>query len=201
MQDAPKAAWSIPYVSVVFSPSLKQNFIAYRSSKVSSRPDCIFEIHQLWQSGFSRVYSNCCCSCSFEREIIKIGQSSHKMYSNKILNFQASTTILNAWTKKSENLLNAPRIIKHNQNAHTHTHIYIYIYIYTNLISTSIHGTKKTKKTLPGTSDKSISNHRPGSKRKKRPTSSDPLKKSRDTQSVVKRKPKNPPRILQCYNY
>ena len=24
----------------------KQNFIAYRSSKVSSRPDCIFEIHQ-----------------------------------------------------------------------------------------------------------------------------------------------------------
>ena len=28
-------------------PSLKQNFIAYRSSKVSSNPDCIFEIHQL----------------------------------------------------------------------------------------------------------------------------------------------------------
>ena len=43
MQDAPKAAWSIPYVSVAsFFPSLKQNFIAYRSSKVS---DCIFEIH------------------------------------------------------------------------------------------------------------------------------------------------------------
>ena len=53
-------------------PSLKQNFIAYRSSKVSSRPDFIFEIHQLWQSGFSRVYCNCCCSCSFEAEIIKI---------------------------------------------------------------------------------------------------------------------------------
>ena len=32
---------------VAFFPSLKQNFIAYRSSKVSSRPDCIFEIHQL----------------------------------------------------------------------------------------------------------------------------------------------------------
>ena len=84
----------------IFFPSLKQNFIAYRSSKVSSRPDCIFEIHQLWQSGFCRVYSNCCCSCSFEPEIIKIGQSSHKMYSNKILNFQESTTILNACTKK-----------------------------------------------------------------------------------------------------
>ena len=51
-------------------PSLKQNFIAYRSSKVSSRPDCIFEIHQLRQSGFSRVYSNSCCYCSFEAEII-----------------------------------------------------------------------------------------------------------------------------------
>ena len=46
MQDAPKAVWTIPYFSVAFFPSLKQNVIAYRSSKVS---DCIFEIHQLWQ--------------------------------------------------------------------------------------------------------------------------------------------------------
>ena len=44
-------------------PNLKQNVIAYRSSKVPLHPDCIFEIHQLWQSGFSRVYSNCCWSC------------------------------------------------------------------------------------------------------------------------------------------
>ena len=80
-------------------PSLKQNFIVYRSSKVS---DWIFEIRQLWQSGFSRVYSNCCCSCWFEPEIIKVGQSSHKMYSNNILNFQESTTILNACTKSLE---------------------------------------------------------------------------------------------------
>ena len=78
---------------------------------------CIFEIHQLWQSGFSRVYSTSCCSCSFEPEIIRIGQSSHKMYSNNILNFPESTTILNACTKKSGNLLNAQLI-------------YIYIYIY-----------------------------------------------------------------------
>ena len=91
-----------------FFPRLKHNFIAYRSSKVSSRPDCIYEINQLWQSGFSRVYSNCCCSCSFEPEIIKIGQSSHKMYSNNILNFQESTSILNTCTKKSENILKAP---------------------------------------------------------------------------------------------
>ena len=47
MQDGRKAVWSIPYVSVAFFPSLKHNFIAYRSSNVSSRPDCIFEIHQL----------------------------------------------------------------------------------------------------------------------------------------------------------
>ena len=88
------------YVSVVaFFPSLKQNFIAYRSSKVSSRLDRIFEIHPLWQSGFSRVYSNSCCSCSFESEIIKIGQSSHKMYNNNILIFKESPTILNAYTK------------------------------------------------------------------------------------------------------
>ena len=92
-----------------FFPCLKQNFIAHRSSKLSSRPDCIFEIHQLWQSGFSRVYSNSCCRCSFEAEIIKIGKSSHKMYSNNILNFQESMTILNACIKKSGNLLNSQR--------------------------------------------------------------------------------------------
>ena len=81
-------------------PSLKQNSIAYHSSKLSSRPDCIFEIHQLWQSGFSRVYSNFCCSCSFEPEIMKIGQLSHKMYSNNILKCQESMTILNDGIKK-----------------------------------------------------------------------------------------------------
>ena len=98
MQDVPKAVWRIPYVSVAFFPSLKQNFIAYRSF---SRPNYIFEIHLLWQSGFSRVYSNSCCSCWFEPEIIKIGQSSHNKYSNNILNIQESTTILKACIKNS----------------------------------------------------------------------------------------------------
>ena len=46
------------------------------------------------------MYSNCCCSCSFETETIKIGQSSNKMNSNNIVNFQESTTILNVCTKK-----------------------------------------------------------------------------------------------------
>ena len=73
MQDGLKAVWSIPYVFLAFFASLKHNFVAYRSSNASSRPDSIFEIHQLWQSGFSRVYSNSCCSRSFEPEIIKIG--------------------------------------------------------------------------------------------------------------------------------
>ena len=114
MQDGRKAVWSIPYVSVAFFPSLKQYFIAYRSSQVSSRPDCIFEIHQLWQSGFSRVYSNSCCSCSFEAEIIKIGLSSHKMNSNNMLNFQECTTIVNACTKKSGNILKASRYVEIN---------------------------------------------------------------------------------------
>ena len=92
---------------VAFFPSLKQNFIAYRSSKVS---DCIFEIHQLWQSGFSRMFSNCCCSCSFEPEIINICQLSHKMYSNNILNYQVSSTILNTCTKKSLETYWKPRV-------------------------------------------------------------------------------------------
>ena len=61
-----------------------------------------FEIQQLWQSGFSRAYSNFCCSCSFKPEIIKSGQSSHKMYSNNIVNFQVSTIILNSCKKSLE---------------------------------------------------------------------------------------------------
>ena len=35
------------FIAWHFFQVLKQNFIAYRSSKVSSGPDCIFEIHQL----------------------------------------------------------------------------------------------------------------------------------------------------------
>ena len=42
------------------------------------------------------MYSNSCGSYSFESEILKIGQSCHKMYSNNIVNFQESSTILNA---------------------------------------------------------------------------------------------------------
>ncbi len=42
--------------------------------------------------------------------MIKIGQSSRKMYSNNILNFQESMTILNARTKKSGNSSYAPHI-------------------------------------------------------------------------------------------
>ena len=41
-----------------------------------------------------------------------MGRSSHKVYNNNILNFQVSTTILNACTKKSGNLSYAPRIYK-----------------------------------------------------------------------------------------
>ena len=105
---------SIRFCGMHFFFKLKIEFIAYRSSKVSSRPVCIFEIHQLSQSGFSRVYSNCCSSCSFEPKII--GQSSHKVDNNNLLNFQESTTILNACTKKVWKLIEGT------------TYIYIYIY-------------------------------------------------------------------------
>ena len=119
-------------------PSLKQNCIAYRSPKVSSRPDCTFEIHQLWQSGFRSLYSNLCGSCSFEPWIIKICHSSHKMYRNNILNFQVFQTILKlAQKKKYGNLLKTYRkyiyiyiFIYTHSHTHTHAHIYIYIYIY-----------------------------------------------------------------------
>ena len=140
LQDVPKAVWSIPYVSVAFFPNLKHNYITYRSSKLS---DCNFEIHQLWQSDFSRVYSNCYCSCSFEAEIITIGQSSHKMYSNNIPNFQESTTMVNAHTKKVWKPIVCPSYVSTSKSSVVALlsglgwelfvwpiYIYIYIYIY-----------------------------------------------------------------------
>ena len=112
MQGGREAVWSIPYVSVAFFPSLKHNFIVYRSSNVSSCPDCIFEIHQLWQSGFSRVNSNCCCNCLFERKIIKITQASDKMYSNNIVKFQESTTIFICLYEKNLKIIEGTAYIK-----------------------------------------------------------------------------------------
>ena len=51
------------------------------------------------------------------------------MYSNNILNFQESTTILNACTKKYGNLLNTPR----NYKQYTYTsYEYPLIYVQTN---------------------------------------------------------------------
>ena len=93
MQDASKAFWSIPYVSVAFFSKFKTEFYSIFTScdnqaLVGGIPIAAVAVH----------------------EIIKIDQSSHKMYSNNILNFQESTTILNAGTKKSGNLLKAPRI-------------------------------------------------------------------------------------------
>ena len=77
-----------------FAPKQTKESSAWRATYI------VLQIHQLWQLGFSKVYSDSCCSCSFEPEIIKIDQSSHTMYSNNIVNFQGSTTILNACTKK-----------------------------------------------------------------------------------------------------
>ena len=61
--------------------------------------------------------------CSFDAEIIKIGQSSHNIYSNNILNFQESMTILNAHTKKIWKLIVCTSYIC------THTHISAFTYI------------------------------------------------------------------------
>ena len=108
---------SVRFCGIFFFSSLTHYFLAKHSSKVSSGPDCIFEIHQLWQHGCSRVYSNSYCRCSFEPKIIKISQSSHNLDSNNIVNSQESRTILNACTKKVWELIQGK------------TYIYIYIYI------------------------------------------------------------------------
>ena len=59
------------------------------------------------------MYSNCCCSSSFKPEIIKFGQSSHKMESNNILNFQESTTILMPVQKKVWKFIEGTQYVQH----------------------------------------------------------------------------------------
>ena len=97
MQDAPKAMWSIPYVSVAFFQVYNRILLRIVLPHLLI---VFFYIHQLWKSGFNRVYSNSFCSCFFESETIKIGESLHKMYGSNMLSFQESTTILNICTKK-----------------------------------------------------------------------------------------------------
>ena len=89
MQDGRKAVWSNSYVSVAFYPSLKQNFIAYRSSKIS---DCIFEITTCDNQALVGCIPIAAVAVDFNLKSYKIGLLSHKIYSNNILNFQEYTT-------------------------------------------------------------------------------------------------------------
>ena len=80
------------------------------------------------------MYSNYCCSSSFEPEIIRIGQSSHEMYSNNIVNFQESRVILNANTKKFWKLMHLVSCIYTCEHVYVYislSNIYIYIYTHT----------------------------------------------------------------------
>ena len=90
--------------------AMQQLYRVHQLQLVSPSPSCSLVVFSsLGRHRHCRVCSNSCCSCSFEAEIIKIGQSSHKMYSNNIENFQVSTTTLYACTKRSGNLLKPPR--------------------------------------------------------------------------------------------
>ena len=92
MQNGRKAVWSLPYVSVEFFKTVLLHIVLLKCPHV--------------QIAFLK-FPSCdnqalvgCIPIAAKPEIIKIGQSSHKMYSNNIVNFQESTTILNVHTKK-----------------------------------------------------------------------------------------------------
>ena len=72
---------------MAFFPVLNQNFIAYRSSKLPSRPDCILKL----TSCDSQALVGC---IPIPAEAVHLN-----MYSNNIVNFQESSTISNAYTK------------------------------------------------------------------------------------------------------
>ena len=77
------------------------------------------------------MYSNSCCSCSFEAEILKIGQSSHKMYRNNNEFSRVYDKFKCLYKNSLETYLMA------------FVYIYIYIYIYTLKISRKINPTLK----------------------------------------------------------
>ena len=98
-------------------------------------------------------------------------------------------------------MLNQRGLFKNKKDRdNIYIYIYIYIYIFTNLISTSIHGTRKKKKnpgqeqeikvsriTAQGKKEKNL-----GKKEKKRPTSSDHLKKIKGYAVSGQKKTKKP---------
>ena len=75
----------------------------------------------------------------------------------------------------------------------SYIYVYIYIYLFTNLIFTSIHGTRKKEKKPPGTRDKSTLNQRKniiGQKERKGQPHQTLWKKSRDMLSLGQKKTK-----------
>ena len=101
MHDAPKAVWSIPYVSVIFFQVW--NIILLHIVLLKCPPVQIAFLK--FTSYDNQAFVGCipiAAVAFFEAEIIKICRSSHKMYSNNIVNFQESTTILNVYTKSLE---------------------------------------------------------------------------------------------------
>ena len=100
MQDAPKQSEAFHTFLRQFSQIQNRILLHIVLLKCPHVQNAFLKFTSCDNHALVGVYSNYCCSCSFEPEIIEIGQWSHNMYSNKILNFQESTTILNACTKK-----------------------------------------------------------------------------------------------------
>ena len=87
MQDGRKAVGVIPYVTGIFQvKQISLHIVLLSVPPPPLTPPPPTQKKKQNQHRLSRMYSNCCCSCSFECENIKIGRSSHKMYSNNILN-------------------------------------------------------------------------------------------------------------------
>ena len=82
---------------MAYFPSLKLNFIAYQSSKGS---DCILKFTTNDNQAVVGCIPIAAVAVHLNIRIIRIGQSSHKIDFNSIVNFHESTTILIARTKK-----------------------------------------------------------------------------------------------------
>ena len=131
----PNQLWSTDFLTPAIPLIIPHTHSAFLESLIPLKNWC--SIHARWSKSslkysipfygiFSEFKTEFYCisffwdSYWFEPEIIKIGQSSQSSYricSNNIVNFQESTTIVNGCTKKSGIILNTP-------------YIYIYIYIY-----------------------------------------------------------------------
>ena len=134
MQDGRKAVWSIPHVSMAFYPSLKQNFIVYRSSKAPDGDTEYFDILEgvLQGNGLASYLFILCLDYVLRTSIDKIRAGGFELTKKKSKRYPVKTitdadyaddiAILANTPKQAETLLHSLERIATGISLHVNAH-------------------------------------------------------------------------------